>query len=122
MDGKNFTVTCERSDVGRGRRPPSKSPCLSRAAWHCVVAFDLACGLTGLASLAFGRLFVIAVSFHVACQPFALAHAFEAFQHLLDGFITSWSDLDQRRRTPFTNHSFAYRTPRKGENVRFYGK
>jgi len=62
------------------------------------------------------------VAFHIARQPFALAHALEAFQHLLDGFVTSWSDLDQRRRTPFKAYSFAYRTPRKGENVRFYGK
>jgi len=59
------------------------------------VLLDSPNGLARLAALPFRWLLVVAVALHVARKALALAKALEALQHLLDGLIASWSDLDQ---------------------------
>ncbi len=59
------------------------------------VFFDPANRLPRLTSLTLRGLLVVAVTLHVAGEPFALAKALEPLQHLLDRLVASWPDLDQ---------------------------
>jgi len=90
--------------------------------WGRFVGDHLACGLAGLSPLALRRLFVVAVTLHVARQPLSLTKSLEAFQHLLNRLITSGSDLDQRSHTPF-NRPTRPLARRVGDgNPQSYGK
>lgn len=50
-----------------------------------------------LTAAAFGRLLVVAGALHFSGEPLSLAESLEALEHLLDGFVSAWFDLDHER-------------------------
>jgi hypothetical protein len=59
-----------------------------------VIFLDLANGLTRLAALTLGRLFVVTVALEFSGKPFALAEALETLEHLLNRLVAARPDLN----------------------------
>jgi hypothetical protein len=57
------------------------------------VFFRFSDGLAMLAATSFGGFLVVAVPLHIAGQAFALTEPLEAFEHLLNRFVSSGPDL-----------------------------
>jgi len=74
--------------------------CLTGGAELFPILLGLSYGLARLTSLALGRLLVVAVTFHIPRQPFALAKALKSLQHLLNGFVPARPDFDQLDSDP----------------------
>ena len=63
------------------------------ARWSCW-GEDFALGLAGFAAFLFGRFFVVAGAFYVACETFSHAKTLEPLEHLLHALVTAGANFN----------------------------